>query len=179
MGRTSVGRVEARGGVSQALWLRGDLSRGGETGRRLSSEPGQRGRWRERSGGIWDRCSAVMGFAGGWNVGARRGAGRQESPPCFRVSSRWICELREDQEMTFSEAKLRCQELWREAWVRDKNLNIVSLGQEGISGKRGVEIRREEGSCERPGRGQKAEAAGQDCGWASRCLPGDDSGSQG
>lgn len=45
--------------------------------------------------------------------------------------------------MEFSEAKLRYQKLRREIWVRDKNKNlrVISMGQEGImGGDRGEKI---------------------------------------
>lgn len=41
-----------------------------------------------------------------------------------------------------TEAKLRCQKLGREVWVRDDNLRGVSVGQEGIARRR--EARRAE-----------------------------------
>lgn len=44
--------------------------------------------------------------------------------------------------MEFSEAKLRCQKLEREVWVRDKNLRVVSVDQEGIMGRERREEKR-------------------------------------
>lgn len=35
--------------------------------------------------------------------------------------------------MEFSEPQLRCQKLGREVWVREKNLRVGSVGQEGIT----------------------------------------------
>lgn len=64
-----------------------------------------------------------------------------------RVTAMFLSELildvnSEAQDMEFSEAKLRCQKLEREVWVRDKNLRVVSVDQEGIMGRERREEKR-------------------------------------